>query len=177
MLVFAYANKYGELFMKLSTRDLAYAAMIAAIYAILTLFFQPIGYGPVQFRLAEALTVLPAIMPSSIPGLFVGCLLANILGGFGPVDIILGSLATLLAGISTYLLRNNKWLYPLPPIVFNGLIVGSYVYFLYDKTYSIALTILFISISEAVLTYGLGLPLISLIKRNAYLRKYFEIKN
>ena len=162
--------------MKLSTKNLVLAALIAAVYAILTLFLQPIGYGPVQFRLAEALTVLPAIMPASIPGLFVGCLLANILGGFGPIDIIFGSLATLLAALSTYLLRKRKWLYPLPPVLFNAVIVGFYVYMLYDKTYPMPLTMLFIGISEFILSYGLGLPMISLIKKNPGLRKSLGIR-
>lgn len=162
--------------MKISTKNLVLAALIAAIYTILTLFLQPFAYGPVQFRLAEALTVLPAILPASIPGLFIGCLLANILGGFGPIDIMFGSLATLLAAVSTYLLRKRKWLYPLPPVLFNALIVGYYVYILYDKTYSMPLTMLFIGISEATLSFGLGLPLITLIKSNASLRKSFGIE-
>lgn len=161
--------------MKLSTKNMVLAALIAAMYTILTLFLQPFGFGPVQFRLAEALTVLPVIIPASIPGLFVGCLLANILGGFGPIDIIFGSLATLLAAVSTYLLRNKRWLYPLPPVLFNGLIVGSYVYILYDKTYPMALTMLFIGISEFILSYGLGLPLVSFIKKNAGLCKTIGI--
>ncbi|HBR03598.1 MAG TPA: transporter [Ruminiclostridium sp.] len=160
--------------MKFTTKKMVTAALIAALYTILTPPL-PFSFGPVQFRLAEALTVLPAILPASIPGLFVGCLLANILGGFGPIDIIFGSLATLLAAISTYLLRKERWLYPLPPVLFNGLIVGSYVYLLYDKTYPLVLTMLFIGISEFVLSYGLGLPLISLLKRNAAIRKNLGI--
>jgi uncharacterized membrane protein len=141
--------------MKLTTKNLVLAALIAAIYTVLTVFLQPVGYGPIQFRLAEAITVLPAIIPSSIPGLFVGCILANIFGGFGIIDIVFGSLATLLAALSTYFLRKNKLLYPLPPVIFNALIVGSYVYILYDKTYPMHLTMLFIGISEAILSYGL----------------------
>lgn len=161
--------------MKITTKFLVRAALIAAVYSTLTLILEPIGYGPVQFRLAEALTVFPAIMPASIPGLFVGCILANWLGGFGVADIVFGSLATLLAGISTYLLRNHKWLYPLPPVIFNGLIVGSYIYILYDKTYPLPLTMLFIAISEAVLSYGIGLSLISFIKKNKGLRSSLGI--
>ena len=151
--------------MKITTKDLVYAATIAAVYATLTLLLEPIGYGPVQFRLSESLTVLPAILPSSIIGLFIGCILANLFGTFGIIDIVLGSLATLLAAISTYLLRKKPLLFPLPPAIFNGLIVGSYVYILYDRTYPLALTMLFIAISELILTYGLGLPLISFIKK------------
>ncbi|NLM73373.1 MAG: QueT transporter family protein [Clostridiaceae bacterium] len=162
--------------MKFNSRFIVQAALIAAIYSTLTLFLKPIGYGPIQFRLAEALTVLPAIFPASIPGLFVGCLLANLLGMFGMADVIFGSLATLLAGFSTYLLRKKTLLYPLPPVIFNGLIVGSYVYFLYDKTYPLALTMLFIAISEAILTYGLGIALVSFIKKNPALRELLRIQ-
>jgi uncharacterized membrane protein len=161
--------------MKLSTRSLVQAALIAALYATLTLVQRPLAFGPIQFRFAEALTVLPAIFPASIPGLFVGCVLANWLGGFGIVDIVFGSLATLLAGVSTYLLRKNRFLFPLPPVVFNAIIVGTYVRLLYDDTYSLLLTMLFIGISEFILCYGLGLPLVSLIKGNPGLRKYLKL--
>lgn len=158
-------------------RHIAQAALIAAIYATLTLLLEPIGYGPVQFRLAEALTVLPAIFPASIPGLFVGCILANWLGGFGIADIVFGSLATLLAGISTYLLRKHRFLFPLPPVIFNGIIVGTYVYLLYDKTYTLVLTMAFIAISEFMLSYGLGLPLVSFIRKNETLRRILDVND
>lgn len=145
--------------------------MIAALYATLTIILGPFGFGPVQFRAAEAMTVLPAIMPSSVPGLFVGCILANLLGGFGTVDIVLGSLATLLAAVSTRLLRRRRFLYPLPPVVFNAVIVGSYVYLLYDKTYPLPLTMLYIGISQFVICYGLGLLLIVFIEKNPALKR------
>ena len=163
--------------MKITTKNLVHAAVIAAVYATLTILLEPISYGPVQFRLAEALTVLPAILPSSIPGLFIGCIIANMAGAFGLADVVFCSLATLLASVSTYLLRNKPLLYPLPPAIFNGLIVGAYVYLLYDRTYPLPLTMLFIALSELVLTYALGLPLVSLIKKNPELVRIFDIKN
>lgn len=153
--------------MKKTTLFWVQAAMIAALYATLTLFLKPFGYGPIQFRVSEALTVLPALMPSSIPGLFVGCILANFLGNYGWVDIVFGSLATLMAAFSTYYLRKHQWLFPLPPVIFNGLIVGTYVYLLYDKTYPMPLTMLFIALSELVICYVLGLLLYNYIKRNS----------
>ena len=128
--------------MKLKTRTVVQAAVIAAVYASLTLLIKPLAYGPIQFRISEVLTVLPAVLPASIPGLFVGCVLANFLGGFGMADIVFGSLATLLAGFSTWLLKKRTFLLPLPPVVFNGLIVGTYVYLLYDRTYPWPLTML-----------------------------------
>jgi uncharacterized membrane protein len=161
--------------MKLTPRSIVLSGLIAAIYTALTLLLQPFGYGPVQFRLAEALTVLPALVPASVPGLVIGCFLANWLGGFGLVDMVFGSLATLLAGLCTYLLRDKRFLYPLPPVIFNGVIVGSYVYLLYDKTYPWLLTMLFIAISEAVLTYGVGLPLLSIMRKNRGINQFLDL--
>ncbi len=161
--------------MKASNKFLVQAALLAAIYSALTIVLGSFGYGPIQFRIAEALTVLPAVMPSAIPGLFIGCILANWFGGFGMIDIIFGSLATLLAGFSTYLLRKYRFLFPLPPVIFNAIIVGAYVYILYDNSYSMALTMLFIGISEFIICYALGLPLISFIKKNRVLKNALGI--
>lgn len=157
------------------TRFILQSALIAAIYAGLTLLLQPISFGPIQLRLSEMLTVLPAIMPSSIPGLLIGCLLANFFGQFGIIDIVFGSLATLLAALSTYSLRRFKLLYPLPPALFNGLIVGYYVYYLYDKTYPLAVTMLLIALSELMICYGLGLPFVSFVRKNKALSSILGI--
>ena len=108
----------------LSVQFVAQAAVIAAIYVVLTLLFAPFSYGEVQVRLSEALTILPVFTPAAVPGLFVGCLLSNILGGCIVPDIIFGSLATLTGAVFTYLLRNqSRFLAPLPPILANALIV------------------------------------------------------
>lgn len=160
---------------KYSSKYLVQAALIAALYATLTLILGSFGYGPVQFRIAEALTVLPAIMPASIPGLFIGCIFANWIGGFGLIDVIFGSLATLLAALSTYSLRKHRFLFPLPPVFFNATIVGSYVYFLFNNSYSLLLTMFFIGISEFIICYGLGLPLVSYIYKHPTLRRIFSI--
>ena len=96
------------------------AAAIAAIYVVLTVLFAPIGFGSVQVRFSEALTVLPYFTPAAIPGLFVGCFIGNILGGAIPLDIICGSLATLAAAGCSYMLRRKKYLVPLPPVVLNA---------------------------------------------------------
>ena len=100
------------------------AAMIAAIYVVLCVVFQPISYGAIQTRIAEALTILPFFTPAAIPGLFIGCLIANLLGGGILVDVICGSAATLIGAVGTYMLRNkSRYLAPLPPIAANVLIV------------------------------------------------------
>ena len=107
----------------LTTRSLTLSAMIAALYAVLTLVLAPISYGNLQCRVSEAMTLLPMILPQSIPGLFVGCLIANIYTG-SVLDIIFGSLATLLAAIGTYALRKKPLLAAACPVVANGVIVG-----------------------------------------------------
>lgn len=106
------------------THFLVQGAAIAAVYVVLTLVFAPLSFGEVQIRFSEALTVLPFFTPAAIPGLFVGCIIANLLGGAIPVDIIFGSIATLIGAFFTYKLRNTgKWTAPIPPIVSNIVIV------------------------------------------------------
>ena len=112
------------MFKKLLTpRSLCMSAVIAALYAALTLLLAPISYGPIQLRLSEALTLLPMLLPQAVPGLFVGCLIANLYTGM-LTDIIFGSLATLIAATGTYLLRKKPLLAAACPVVTNGLIVG-----------------------------------------------------
>lgn len=100
------------------------AAMIAAIYVVLCIVFEPISYGAIQTRVAEALTVLPFFTPAAVPGLFIGCLAANLPGGGILLDVAFGSVATLIGAVGTYLLRKkSRYLAPLPPIVANVLII------------------------------------------------------
>ena len=127
---------------------LTQAAMIAAIYVVLTYVFAPFSFGEVQVRIAEALTILPVFTPAAIPGLFVGCLIGNILGGAILPDIIFGSLATLIGAFFTYQLRDkNKFLAPLPPIAANTIVVP----FVLRYGYGVALPIPFM-----MLTVGFG---------------------
>lgn len=138
------------------------AAIIAAIYCIVTYILKPISYGPIQIRVAEALTILPLIEQSAIPGLYVGCLLANILGGQGPWDIYLGSLITLIAAYLTSKMP-NPILGALPPIVLNALGVSYYLSLLYNVPYWI--TAGYIGIGQLLAVGGLGIPLFYLLKR------------
>ena len=87
---------------------MAQAAMIAAIYVVLTVIFAPISFGQIQFRVSEALVVLPVFTPAAIPGLFIGCLIGNILGGAILPDIIIGSIATLIGAAFTWMLRRRS---------------------------------------------------------------------
>lgn len=107
----------------LNTRSLCISAVIAALYAALTLLLAPLSFGAVQLRVSEALTLLPMVLPQAIPGLFVGCLIANLYTGV-LTDIIFGSLATLLAAVGTYLLRKHPILAASCPVLSNGVIVG-----------------------------------------------------
>ena len=104
---------------------MAQAAMIAALYIVLTFVANAFGLAnyAVQIRFSEALTILPFFTPAAIPGLYIGCLLSNILTGCALPDIVFGSLATLLGALGTYALRRWKWCAPLPPILANTLIV------------------------------------------------------
>lgn len=101
------------------------AAMIAALYVVLTFIANALGLAnyAVQVRFSEALTILPYFTPAAIPGLFIGCLISNILTGCAIPDIIFGSLATLAGAVLTYKLRKYKWLAPVPPIAANMIVV------------------------------------------------------
>ena len=107
--------------MKNKTTYLTYAAFIAALYVILSLVSNMFGLasGAVQVRISEALTVMPVFTPAAVPGLFVGCIVSNILTGCAPWDIVLGSLATLIGAVFTRMLRKHDILCLLPPIAAN----------------------------------------------------------
>ncbi|MCQ5030245.1 QueT transporter family protein [Flavonifractor sp. DFI.6.63] len=111
---------------KFDTRQITLAAAVAALYALLTYSGSIFGltYGPVQFRFAEALCVLPFLFPTAAPGLFVGCLIANLLSPYGLVDVVCGSAATLIAALITARVR-HRWLAPLPAVLSNGVIIGA----------------------------------------------------
>lgn len=160
--------------MRIKTYLITQAAIIAAAYIALTMLVAPLAFGQIQFRLSEALTVLAVLTPAAVPGLFIGCLLSNILNpmNLGLIDIIFGSLATLIAAWLTWYMgkniRNSEvvkkrqfvWAL-LPPVVVNALIVGTYLPFLLlaDQTPTllvILLSILTIAISEAVVVYLVG---------------------
>ncbi len=146
----------------MNTHAVTRATMIAALYTALTIALAPVSYGPLQFRVSEALTVLPIIYPEAIYGLFIGALIANIFGGLGIWDIVGGSIATLLAAWLTYRCRASLLAY-LSPIVVNALIVGSYLSLLYSMPYW--LTIVSIGASEAIIVFAIGYPLILVLNK------------
>ena len=149
------------------TRWIAHAAMIAAIYIIVTWLFAPFGFGEIQVRISEALTILPAFTPAAVPGLFVGCLIGNILGGAILPDIIFGSIATLLGACFTYLLRNrNKFLAPLPPIISNILIVPFVLHYGYQVPLPIPFLMGTVGIGEVISCGILGMIVYTILDKH-----------
>ena len=159
---------------RLMIRFVVLNGLIAGLYVVFTLPFANIAYGPIQFRLAEVLTVFPAFSALTIPGVTLGCFIANLINpnNLGPVDIIGGTLATLIAGFLSWLIgKKKKPLGIIPPVVVNGLIVGGYLPFLLvDKgsavtAQAVGISMLSVAGSEAVLLVVLGLPLIAVISK------------
>ena len=111
--------------MQQRTLYLCQAAVIAALYVVLTFLANMLGLasGVIQIRLSEMLCLLPMFLPAAIPGVTIGCLLANLLTAAVPLDILIGPIATLIGAVGTYLLRKHRWLAPLPPILSNALII------------------------------------------------------
>lgn len=160
---------------RFTPRQLTTAAVIAAIYAVLTLVLPIPQYGGVQLRVAEAMTVLPFFLPEAIPGLAVGCFLANLLGSPYVLDWIFGTMATLLAAIWTSKMK-NLYLAPLPPVICNAVIVGAEIaYFctLDGQAFlpAFAFNALTVGIGEAIACFVLGLLLLKVLQNVPALRK------
>lgn len=166
----------------MKTKHVTQAALIAAVYVALTLALAPISFAAVQLRVSEALTVLPILTPAAVPGLFVGALIANALGSpFGIVDVVFGSLLTLIAAALTRYLRKRTFLALLPPVVANALGVPAYLIFLTQlprmpigqvtlSPYWAAVAT--IGAGEAAAVFGIGYPLLVVLRRFA--RELFE---
>ncbi|HAP32076.1 MAG TPA: QueT transporter family protein [Firmicutes bacterium] len=147
----------------MTTRYIARTGIIAAIYVAITFVFAPISYGQIQVRLAESLTLLPMIMPEAVLGLFIGCLLANLMGPWGIVDIVFGSLTTLVAAYITYRFRHTYIAY-LSPILLNAFGVSLYLYAFFQIPYWI--TVFYIAAGQSVAVLALGIPLLRLVKKH-----------
>ncbi len=162
--------------------SLVHGAAIAALYVVLTLAANALGLAnyPIQLRFSEALTILPFFTPAAIPGLFIGCLLSNLLTGAIPWDVLFGSMATLLGAMGTYLLcgrakaasqadKAKKWLAPLPPILANTIIVPLVLAYAYHLEGGIPYFMLTVGIGEILSCGVLGLILLNVLQRY---RKY-----
>jgi len=146
-----------------TVKNLCLSGIIAALYAGLTVLLQAISFGPVQIRVSEAMTLLPLLTPAAIPGLAIGCFVANLLCSVWQ-DWIFGTLATLLAALLTYGLRKNVYLAALMPVLCNGFIIGPMLYIMYGG--SLVINILTVAGGELVACFALGLPLIKALEKN-----------
>lgn len=154
--------------MKLSSKQLAQGALIAALYALLTLAVQPVSSGLVQLRVSEALCVLPYFTPGAVPGLFLGCLAANLAVGALPLDVLFGSLATLVAAYLAYRMGRAGWspfLLPLPAVVLNAAAVGWLLCYVYQVGVPLYLCMLYVGAGQALSCYVLGMPLFYVLRR------------
>ena len=146
---------------------IARAAICAALYVGLTCLFAPYSFGPVQFRISECLTVLPFFFPETILGLTVGCLIANLLSPYLILDVVLGTLATLIAALTTWKMK-YKWLAPLPPVLSNALIIPLLFYLAAPEEGFLAVYPIgaaTVGLGELVICYGLGLPLLYALEK------------
>ena len=164
--------------MNKKTLSLVHAAVIAALYVVLTLLANSLGLAnyAIQVRFSEALTILPYFIPAAIPGLFVGCILSNILTGCMPLDVLFGSLATLLGAIGTYFLCGKAkvatqtssvkpFLAPIPPIIANTLIVPFVLAYVYQFEGSIPYFMLTVGAGEVISCGVLGILLLKILQK------------
>jgi Predicted membrane protein len=146
---------------------LSQAAMIAALYVVLTLLANALGLAnyAIQVRFSEALTILPFFTPSAIPGLTIGCLLSNIFTSCAPLDVLFGTLATLIGALGTYALHRFEWLAPLPPILANTIIVPWVLRFAYDIPDAIPYLMATVGAGELISCGLIGMLLLRSLKQ------------
>lgn len=149
-------------------KGIALGGMIAAFYAVLTIVLAPLSYGPVQFRVSEALTLLPFYLPEAVPGLFIGCIVANFMSTNGLLDVIVGGSATLLAA---YLSRKmpSLWLAALSPVVINMVFIGTMLHALIGAPlWSMCF---YVAIGEAGACFLVGYPLMKALEERGILKR------
>ena len=166
--------------MHITTKKLAFAAVVGAAYAALTMLLAPISFGLVQFRVAEALCILPAFLPAASWGLWAGCALVNVMSGYGLPDIVFGSLATLMASLCAVRISRGHgpllgWgrclAVCLMPVIWNGPIVGGVIAWSTGAFWAaFPLSAAQIAVEEAGVLFILGLPLLRLLPRSSAFR-------
>ena len=157
---------------KLNTKTIALSGIIAAAYAVITILW-PLSFGTVQFRLSEALCILPAFAPVTAIGLTVGCLIANLFSTVSALDIIIGTLATAI-GCALTTRCKKLWLIPLPTILSNTILVGAMLAWVFTPDafwQGFLLNGAGVAFGEAVVMYGLGLPLATLLRKTRLLER------
>lgn len=161
---------------KITTRQLTVCGILAALYAVVTIATSSFAYGPIQFRLADALCVLPFFAPYTTPGLFIGCLVANLFSTVSALDIVVGSAATLIGCLLTARLR-NRWLVPLPTILANTLLVGAMLAYVYTPDAFLSGFVTMgaqVAVGEIAVMAVLGYPLMFLLQKNGLADRLLE---
>jgi len=152
-----------------TVKNICLSGIIAALYAMLTILLQAISFGPIQVRISEAMTVLPVLFPTAVPGLTIGCFIANLIYSTWQ-DWVFGTLATLIAAVLSRKLRKNVYLAALMPVISNALIVGVMLYILFGGSWW--LNILTVGAGEAIACFVLGIPLVKALEKVPALKKY-----
>ena len=156
---------------RFNTRFIARTAIIAAIYAALTLGLAPISYMAIQFRLSEILVLLAFVNPALAPGLVLGTFIANLFSPLGLIDVVFGTIATLLSII--FMIRSkNMWIASIYPTIFNGIIIGLELHFVFALP--LALTILQVAAGEFIVVTILGVPLVTQLLKNKAIKEKLE---
>ncbi len=153
---------------KAKTLYICQAAIIAAAYIVLTFLCHMFGLdaGAVQLRVSESLCVLPMFTPAAIPGLYIGCLISNILTGAVLLDIIAGPIATLIGAVGAYALRKYKFLAPLPTVAANTLIIPLVLSLGYGMEKALPVLLLGVGVGEILSAYILGILLATALEKN-----------
>ena len=152
---------------KLNTRTIALSGIVAAVYAVITIVW-PLSYGSVQFRLSEALCILPAFVPVTGIGLTVGCFVANLFSTVSALDIVIGTLATAIGCLFTTRCK-KVWTMPLPTVISNTVLVGAMLAFVYSPDallQGFVVNAAGVALGELVVLYALGVPLAVLLKKS-----------
>lgn len=172
-----------------TVKGMTRTAMIAGLYAAITFAAFYISFGAIQYRVSEALTILPVFTASAVPGLSIGCALANLLGAaiganpVGLIDAVFGTAATLLAALCTYFIGKRfkgkiKYvLAPLPPVLINAVIVGWEISFFFMGNTTLETLLIngvSVLIGQAVVCYGLGIPLMLVLERKGLHKRIFD---
>ena len=157
--------------MQKRTKFLCTAAIVAALYVVLTWIANLLGLasGAIQVRVSEALCILPVFTAAAIPGLSVVCLIANLLTGCAPLDILFGPIATLIGALGAYALRKHPWLVPIPTILSNAVIVPFVLQYAYADASAYWFLFLTVGAGEVISVYVLGMPLYFALRKHATL--------
>lgn len=160
--------------MRVTVKQLTRGAVIGALYVVLTLILAPFSFGAMQLRVSEALTVLPFIMPEAVWGLTIGCFVSNIIGS-NIIDAIFGTFATFLAALVTAKIK-KIYLSPLPAVIFNAIIVGAVVTVMSVEftLYNYLMISLSIGVSQMIVCYTCGIPLLVFIHKLSEKVKFFR---